>query len=109
MSRKPKKTINEIKRTDDNQQKVKTVIEARNQRMRMHHERRIAEDLSRVIKKWHDARLPKEVVVGFSVFYMVNFVFDCCTPTDANHLLVSAISREMLKTNAIDDSEAMIQ
>ena len=108
MPRKPKKTIAKIKRTEDRQQ-IRTAIEARKQRTRMHHERLIAEDLSRVIKKWHDARLPKEVVVGFSAFYMVNFVFDCCTPTDANHLLVSAISREMLKTNAIEDSETMIQ
>ena len=108
MPRKAKKTIAKIKRTDDRQQ-IRTTIEARKQRRRMRHERLIAEDLSRVIKKWHDARLPKEVVVGFSAFYMVNFVFDCCTPTDANHLLVSAISREMLKTNAIEDSETMIQ
>ena len=108
MPRKPKKTIAKIKRTDDRQQ-IKTAIETRKQHTRMRHERLIAEDLSRVIKKWHDARLPKEIVVGFSAFYMVNFVFDCCTPTDANHLLVSAISREMLKTNVIEDSETMVQ
>ena len=108
MPRKPNKTIAKIKRIDDRQQ-TRTAIETRKQRTRMRHERLIAEDLSRVIKKWHDARLPKEVVVGFSAFYMVNFVFDCCTPTDANHLLVSAISREMLKSNEIEDSETMVQ
>jgi hypothetical protein len=107
----PKKTKKTIDQTDRiaNRQRNKTIMEAREKRMRMHHERRIAEDLNRVISKWHDARLPKDIVVGFSAFYMVNFVFDCYTPTDANHLLVSAISRELLKTDAIEDSETMIQ
>ena len=90
-------------------QEVKTIMKSRKRRMRMHHERRIAEDLNQVVKKWHDAKLPKDVVVGFSACYIVNFVFDCYAPTDANHLLVSAISREMLKWNEIADSETMIQ
>ncbi len=108
MPKKPKKTIDQTNRIA-NRQRTKTIMEAREKRMRMHHERRIAEDLNRVISKWHDARLPKDVVVGFSAFYMVNFVFDCYTPSDANHLLVSAISRELVKSNEIEDSETIIQ
>ena len=108
MPRKPKKNIDKMNKTELRQE-VKTIMQARKQRMRMHYEQRIAKDLNRVISQWHDAKLPKEVVVGFSAFYMVNFVFDCYTPTDANHLLVSAISRELLKTDAIEDSETMIQ
>ena len=98
-----------MNKTELRQEVITTVMETRKRRMRMHHERRIAEDLNRVVKKWHDAKLPKDLVVGFSACYIVNFVFDCYAPTDANHLLVSAISREMLKSNEIEDSETMIQ
>ena len=108
MPRKPKKNIDKMNKTELRQE-VTTIMEARKRRMRMHHERRIAEDLNRVVKKWHNAKLPKDVVVGFSACYIVNFVFDCYGPTDANHLLVSAISREMLKSNEIEDSETMVQ
>ena len=108
MPRKPKKNIDKMNKTELRQE-VTTIMEARKRRMRMHHERRIAEDLNNVIKKWHDAKLPKEIVVGFSASYMVNFIFDCYTPEDANHLLITAISRELIHTQDIKDTETIIQ
>ena len=75
----------------------------------MRHERRMARDLNRLIGSWHKDRLPKEVILGFSASYVVNFIFDCCTPEDANHLLVTAISRELIHSNEIEHSETVIQ
>ena len=109
MPRKPKKDIDKMNKTELRQEVITTVMEARKQRMRMHHERRIAEDLNRVIKKWHDAKLPKEIVVGFSASYMVNFIFDCYTPEEANHLLISTIAKQLVRYNEIEHSETVIQ
>ena len=108
MPEKPKKNIDKMNKTELRQE-VTTIMEARKRRMRMHHERRIAEDLNRVVKKWHDAKLPKEIVVGFSACYMVNFIFDCYSPEDANHLLITAISRELIHSKDIEDTETTVQ
>jgi len=62
-----------------------------------------------LIDSWHKDRLPKEVVVEFSASYMINFIFNCTTPEDANHLLVTAISRELIHTQDIEESETIIQ
>ena len=109
MSRKPKKDTDKMNKTELRQEVISTMMEARKRRMRMHHERRIAKDLNRVIKKWHDAKLPKEIVVGFSACYMVNFIFDCYSPEDANHLLITAISRELIHSKDIEDTETTVQ
>ena len=115
----PKKLKNifnkQTKSTDEKEEitleEVVTVSHLRKHRMErnMRHERRMARDLNRLMNSWHKDRLPKEVVVGFSASYMINFIFDCCTPEDANHILVMAISRELIHTQDIEDSETMIQ
>ena len=109
MPKKPKKDIDKMNKTELRQEVISTMMEARERRMRMNHERRIADDLNNVIKKWHDARLPKEIAVGFSACFMVNFIFDCYEPEEANHLLITAISRELIHTKDIEESETIIQ
>ena len=116
MPKKPKNIFNEHKNSTDKKgettlEEIVTVTHLRKHRMEtnMRHERRIAGDLNRLIGSWHKDRLPKEVVVGFSASYMVNFIFDCCTPEDANHILVTAISRELIHTQDIKDTETIIQ
>jgi hypothetical protein len=69
----------------------------------------MARDLNRLIDSWRKDRLPKEVVVEFSASYMVNFIFNCTTPEDANHLLVTTISRELIHTQDIEESETILQ
>ena len=116
MPKKLKKIFNKQKKSIDEKEEITleevvTVSNLRKHRMEtnLRHERRMARDLDRLIGSWHKDRLPKEVVVEFSASYMVNFIFDCYTPEDANHLLVTAISRELLKSNEIEDSETVIQ
>ena len=116
MPKKLKNIFNKQKKSIDEKEEITleevvTVSHLRKHRMEtnLRHERRMARDLDRLIGSWHKDRLPKEVVVEFSASYMVNFIFHCTTPEDANHLLVTAISRELLKSNEIEDSETMIQ
>lgn len=109
MPNKPKKDIDKMNKTELRQEVISSMMEARKRRIRMHQERRIAEDLNDVIKKWHDARLPKEIVVGCTACFMVNFIFDCYGPEEANHLLITAISRELIHTKDIEESETMMQ
>ena len=116
MPKKLKNIFNKQKKSIDEKEEITleevvTVSHLRKHRMEtnLRHERRMARDLDRLIGSWHKDRLPKEVVVEFSASYMVNFIFNCTTPEDANHLLVTAISRELLKSNEIEDSETMIQ
>ena len=92
-------------------EEIVTITHLRKQKAErdMLHERRMERDLTRLLRSWHKDKLPKSVVFGFSASYMINFIFDCYTPEDANHLLVTAISRELLKSNEIEDSETMIQ
>ena len=116
MPKKPKNIFNEHKNSTDKKgettlEEIVTVTHLRKHRMEtnMRHERRMARDLNRLMNSWHKDRLPKEVVVGFSASYMVNFIFDCYTPEDANHLLVTAISKELIHSQDIKDSETIIQ
>ena len=116
MPKKLKNIFNKQKKSTDEKEEITleeivTVTHLRKHRMErnMRHERRMARDLTRLLRSWHKDKLPKSVVVGFSASYMVNFIFDCHTPEDANHLLVTAISRELLKSNEIEDSETMLQ
>ena len=75
----------------------------------LRHERRMAKDLDRLINSWHKDSLPKDLAVGFSAFYMVNFIFECCKPEDANHLLITAIARQLIQSNSIKDTETTLQ
>ena len=116
MPKKLKNIFNKQKKSTDEKEEITleeivTVTHLKKHRMErnMRHERRMASDLNRLIGSWRKDRLPKEVVVGFSASYMVNFIFDCCTPEDANHLLVTAISRELIHSNEIEHSETVIQ
>jgi len=109
MPKKPKKNIDKMNKTELHQEVISATIEARKRRVRMNQERRIAKDLNDVIKKWHDARLPKEIVVGCTAYFMVNFIFDCYGSEEANHLLITAISRELIHSKDIEESEIIIQ
>ena len=116
MPKKPKNIFNRQKKSTDEKEEttleeIVTVTHLRKHRMErnMRHERRMARDLNRLIGSWHKDRLPKEVVVRFSASYMINFIFDCYTPEGANHLLVTAISRELIHSKDIEDSETVIQ
>ena len=116
MPKKLKNIFNKQKKSTDEKEEITleevvTVSHLRKHRMEtnLRHERRMARDLDRLIGSWHKDRLPKEVVVEFSASYMVNFIFNCTTPEDANHLLVTAISRELIHTQDIEESETIIQ
>ena len=116
MPKKLKHIFNKQKKSTDEKEEITleeivTVTHLRKHRMErnLRHERRMARDLNRLMNSWHKDRLPKEVVVGFSASYMINFIFDCHTPEDANHLLVTAISRELIHTQDIEESETIIQ
>jgi len=116
MPKKLKNTFNKQKKSTDEKEEITleevvTVTHLRKHRMEtnLRHERRMARDLDRLIGSWHKDRLPKEVVVEFSASYMVNFIFNCTTPEDANHLLVTAISKELIHSQDIKDSETIIQ
>ena len=109
MPKKPKKSTAE--KEEVTLEEIVTITHLRKQKAErdMIHERRMAHDLTRLLTSWHKDKLPKSVVVGFSASYMVNFIFDCCTPEDANHILVTAISRELIHTQDIEDSETILQ
>ena len=116
MPKKLKNIFNKQKKSTDEKEEITleeivTVTHLRKHRMErnMRHERRMARDLDRLIGSWHKDRLPKEVVVEFSASYMVNFIFNCTTPEHANHLLITAISRELIHSQDIKDSETIIQ
>ena len=116
MPKKLKNIFNKQKKSIDEEEEITleevvTVSHLRKHRMEtnLRHERRMAHDLDRLIGSWHKDRLPKEVVVEFSASYMVNFIFNCTTPEHANHLLVTAISRELIHTKDIEESETTVQ
>ena len=92
-------------------EEIVTITHLRKQKAErdMLHERRMARDLTRLLRSWHKDKLPKSVVVGFSASYMVNFIFDCYTPEEANHLLISTISKQLVRYNEIEHSETVIQ
>ena len=92
-------------------EEIVTITHLRKQKAErdMLHERRMERDLTRLLRSWHKEKLPKSVVVGFSASYMVNFIFDCHTPEEANHLLISTISKQLLISNEIEHSETIIQ
>ena len=92
-------------------EEIVTITHLRKQKAErdMLHERRMERDLTRLLRSWHKDKLPKSVVVGFSASYMVNFIFDCYTPEEANHLLISTISKQLVRYNEIEHSETMIQ
>ena len=92
-------------------EEIVTITHLRKQKAErdMLHERRMERDLTRLLRSWHKDKLPESVVVGFSASYMVNFIFDCHTPEEANHLLISTISKQLLISNEIEHSETVIQ
>ena len=116
MPKKLKNIFNKQKKSTDEKEEITleeivTVTHLRKHRIErnMRHERRMARDLNRLMSSWHKDRLPKEVGVGFSASYMVNFSFDCYPPEEANHLLISTISKQLVRYNEIEHSETVIQ
>ena len=116
MPKKLKNTFNKQKKSTAEKEEITleevvTVSHLRKHRMEtnLRHERRMARDLDRLIGSWHKDRLPKEVVVEFSASYMVNFIFNCTTSEDANHLLVTAISTQLIRSQDIKESETILQ
>ena len=70
----------------------------------------MAKDLDRVIQGWRRKRIPVEDAVELSIDFMVNFAFYACKEAKvANHLIVSAISRELIHSGEMHDSETIIQ
>ena len=65
-------------------------------------------DLNRVIKGWHRKRIPVEDAVELSTHFMVNFAFHVCEAKDANHLIATAISRELILSGEVDESDTII-
>ena len=93
MPKKLKNIFNKQKKSTDEKEEITleeivTITHLRKQKAErdMLHERRMERDLTRLLRSWHKDKLPKSVVVGFSASYMVNFIFDCYTPEEANHL-----------------------
>ena len=75
----------------------------------LRHERRMAKDLDRLINSWNKDSLPKDLAVEFSAFYMVNFIFECRKTEDANHLLITAIARQLIQSYSFKDTETTLQ
>ena len=109
MPKKPEKSTAE--KEEVTLEEIVTITHLRKQKAErdMLHERRMERDLTRLLRSWHKDKLPESVVVGFSASYMVNFIFDCHTPEEANHLLISTISKQLLISNEIEHSETVIQ
>ena len=109
MPKKPKKFTDE--KEEVTLEEIVTITHLRKQKAErdMLHERRMERDLTRLFRSWHKDKLPKSVIVGFSAAYMVNFIFDCHTPEEANHLLISTISKQLVISNEIEHSETVIQ
>ena len=66
-------------------------------------------DLNRGIKGWHRKRIPVEDAVELSIDFIVNFAFYACKEASvANHLIVSAISRELILSGEVNESDTII-
>ena len=74
-----------------------------------HWERIMASDLDKIYDKWCQQGIPVEVATSFPAFYMVNFVFFHTDPMTANHILMSAISKELIRNRVIEHSENTVQ
>ena len=74
-----------------------------------HWEKIMVSDLDKVYDKWCQQGIPVEVATSFPAFYMVNFVFFTTDPMTANHILMSAISKELIRNRVIDHSENTVQ
>ena len=116
MPKKLKNIFNKQKKSIDEEEEITleevvTVSHLRKHRMEtnLRHERRMERDLTRLLRSWHKDKLPKSVIFGFSASYMVNFIFACCTPEEANHLLISTIAKQLVISNEIEHSETIIQ
>ena len=73
------------------------------------HQESMARDLDRVIRGWHRKRIPVEDAVELSIDFMVNFAFLACKEASvANHLIVSAISRELILSGEVNESDTII-
>ena len=69
----------------------------------------MAKDLERVIRSWQRKRIPVEDTVELSIDFMVNFAFLACKEASvANHLIVSAISRELILSGEVNESDTII-
>ena len=116
MPKKLKKSLTDKKKYTAEKEEVTleeivTITHLRKQKAErdMLHERRMERDLTRLLRSWHNDKLPKSVVVGFSAAYMVNLIFACHTPEEASHLLISTISKQLVISNEIEHSETVIQ
>ena len=73
------------------------------------HQESMGRDLNRVIKGWHRKRIPVEDAVELSIDFIVNFAFYACKEASvANHLIVSAISRELILSGEVNESDTII-
>ena len=68
----------------------------------------MAKDLDRVIRGWQRKRIPVEDAVELSTHFMVNFAFHVCAAKDANHLIATAVSRELILSGEVDESDTII-
>jgi len=69
----------------------------------------MARDLNSLIKGWHRKRIPVEDAVEISIDFIVNFAFYACKEASvANHLIVSAISRELILSGEVNESDTII-
>ena len=91
---KPKKPVTNDRENNDNN---------------FHWEKIMASDLDKVYDKWCQQGIPVELATSFPAFYMVNFVFFTTDPMTANHILMSAISKELIRNRVIDHSENTVQ
>jgi len=75
----------------------------------LHFERQMADDLNNIVDKWCNSGIPKANAVVFPSYYWANFVFSCVDPIEANHILMKAISRELLRYEEIKRDEIRTQ
>tara|TARA_B100000809_G_C14790610_1_gene406516 strand:- start:10 stop:330 length:321 start_codon:yes stop_codon:yes gene_type:complete len=75
----------------------------------LHFERQMADDLNNIVDKWCANGIPQTNAVVFPSYYWANFVFSCVDPIEANHILMKAISRELLRYEEIKREEISTQ
>jgi len=70
-----------------------------------HWERQMSKDLNEILDQWCIAGIPIINATTFSAHYIANFVFHSMDPILANHVLMTSISKELLRYEEIDDNE----
>ncbi len=106
MKEKIKKTLKKNKGNGKQKSKRKEQTQEKN----YHWESKMARDMVHMHDNWCKEGIPAIDAVVFSSHYLANFVFNVIgDPAEANLILCTAISRELLKSKHISEEETQLQ